>query len=104
LWVSSASIVRLIYVVDLDKFKTAGFPEPGLVDAEIQKSWYFIHAGLTAPNIYPACASLGLAAWFHNCNMFALVEKLALPHRRVPFSNRPTATLVIEQVVLNIAA
>ena len=27
--------VRLIYVADLEKFKTAGFPEPGLYDAEI---------------------------------------------------------------------
>ena len=69
---------RLIYVVDLDKFKTAGFPEPGLYDAEIQKSYYFIDTGLIAQNVYLACASLGLAAWFHNCNKPALAKKLAL--------------------------
>jgi len=69
---------RLIYVVDLDKFKTAGFPEPGLYDAEIQKSYYYVDTGLIAENVYLACASLGLAAWFHNCNKPALTKKLAL--------------------------
>ncbi len=69
---------RLIYVVDLDKFKTAGFPEPGLYDAEIQKSYYFVDTGLIAQNVYLACASLGLASWFHNCNKPALTKKLAL--------------------------
>jgi nitroreductase len=77
---------RLIYVVDLDKFKTAGFPEPGLYDAEIQKSYYFVDTGLIAQNVYLACASLGLAAWFHNCNKPALAEKLSLPpHQRALF-------------------
>ena len=77
---------RLIYVVDLDKFKTAGFPEPGLVDAEIQKSYYFVDTGLIAQNVYLACASLGLVAWFHNCNKPALAKTLSLPlHQRALF-------------------
>jgi SagB-type dehydrogenase family enzyme len=77
---------RLIYVVDLDKFKTAGFPEPGLYDAEIQKSYYFVDTGLIAQNVYLACASLGLAAWFHNCIKTALTKKLALlSNQRVLF-------------------
>ena len=77
---------RLVYVVDLEKFKTAGFPEPGLFDAEIQKSYYFVDCGLIAQNVYLACASLGLAAWFHNCNKPALQKKLALdPHQRALF-------------------
>jgi hypothetical protein len=77
---------RLIYVVDLEKFKTAGFPEPGLVDAEIQKSYYFVDTGLIAQNVYLACASLDLAAWFHNCNKPGLVKTLALqPHQRALF-------------------
>ena len=75
---------RLIYVVDLEKFKTAGFPEPGLFDAEIQKSYYFVDTGLIAQNVYLACASLGLAAWFHNCNKPALQQKLALPPTQHP--------------------
>jgi len=77
---------RLIYVVDLDKFKTAGFPEPGLYDAEIQKSYYFVDTGLIAQNVYLACASLSLAAWFHNCNKPALTKKLSLqPNQRALF-------------------
>jgi hypothetical protein len=75
---------RLIYVVDLEKFKSAGFPEPGLYDAEIQKSYYFVDTGLIAQNVYLACASLGLVAWFHNCNKPALQKKLALPPTQRP--------------------
>ncbi len=77
---------RLIYVVDLERFKTAGFPEPGLYDPEIQKSYYFVDTGLIAQNVYLAAASLGLASWFHNCNRAALEKKLGLkPHQRVLF-------------------
>jgi hypothetical protein len=53
--------VRLIYVVDIDKFKSAGFPEPGLYDPEIQKSYYFVDTGLIAQNVYLAAASS--ASW-----------------------------------------
>jgi SagB-type dehydrogenase family enzyme len=75
--------VRLIYVVDIDKFKSAGFPEPGLYDPEIQKSYYFIDTGLIAQNVYLAATSLGLASWFHNCNRseFAAVFKLEAQKR-----------------------
>jgi nitroreductase len=66
--------VRLIYVVDIDKFKKAGFQEPGLYDSEIQKSYYFVDTGLIAQNVYLAAASLGLASWFHNCNKVELAE------------------------------
>jgi hypothetical protein len=78
--------IRLIYVVDIDKFKNAGFQEPGLHDADVQKSYYFVGTGLIAQNVYLAACSLGLASWFHNCNKAALVKKLALkPHQRVLF-------------------
>jgi len=78
--------VRLIYVVDIDRFKHAGFQEPGLHDPEIQKSYYFVDTGLIAQNVYLAASSLGLAAWFHNCNKAALQEKLYLkPHQRAVF-------------------
>ena len=78
--------IRLIYVVDLDRFKGAGFQEPGLYDAEIQRSYYFVDTGLIAQNVYLAAASLGLASWFHNCNKPALVKKLGLkPHQRALF-------------------
>jgi len=70
--------VRLIYVVDIDKFKSAGFPEPGLYNPEIQKSYYFIDTGLIAQNVYLAASSLGLASWFHNCNKAEVAKVLRL--------------------------
>ena len=78
--------VRLIYVVDIDRFKNAGFQEPGLHNAEIQKSYYFVDTGLIAQNVYIAASSLGLASWFHNCNKAELVKVLRLkPHQRALF-------------------
>lgn len=70
--------VRFIYVVDLDKFNNAGYPEPGLYDPEIQKSYYFVDTGLIAGNVYLAASSQGLATWFHNCNRVVLAKKLKL--------------------------
>jgi nitroreductase len=78
--------VRLIYVVDIDKFKNAGFQEPGLYNAEIQKSYYFVDTGLAAQNVYLAAAALGLAAWFHNCNKPEIAKVLNLkPNQRALF-------------------
>jgi nitroreductase len=70
--------VRLIYVVDIDKFSKAGFQEPGLYDPEIQKSYYYVDTGLIAENVYLFASSQGLATWFHNCNRTALAKKLHL--------------------------
>jgi hypothetical protein len=78
--------VRFIYVVDIDRFKNAGFQEPGLYDPEIQKSYYFVDTGLIAQNVYLASSSLGLASWFHNCNKAALAKELRLkPPQRALF-------------------
>jgi len=78
--------VRFIYVVDIDKFKTAGFPEPGLYDAEIQKSYYFVDTGLIAQNVYLAALALGLGSWFHNCNKTEIAKELKLkPQQRALF-------------------
>ncbi|MGA2639969.1 MAG: nitroreductase family protein [Spirochaetia bacterium] len=70
--------VRLIYVVDRDKFSKAGYQEPGLNDAETQKSYYYVDTGLIAGNAYLFAASQGLATWFHNCNKVELAAKLQL--------------------------
>ena len=70
--------VRLIYVADIAKFAKARFQEPGLKDAEIQKSYYNIGAGLIAGNVYLFAASQGLAAWFHNCDKPGLAKELGL--------------------------
>jgi SagB-type dehydrogenase family enzyme len=78
--------VRLIYVVDIERFKNAGFQEPGLYDPEIQKSYYFVDTGLIAQNVYLASSSLGLASWFHNCNKAAISKELKLKgHQRALF-------------------
>ena len=70
--------VRLIFVVDIGKFSTAGFQEPGLWDVETQKSYYYVDTGLIAANVYLFAASQGLTAWFHNCDRAGLAAKLRL--------------------------
>lgn len=78
--------VHFIYIVDIEKFNKAGYPEPGLYDPEIQKAYYYVDTGLIAQNVYLFAASQGLAAWFHNCNRHALTERLNLrPGQRVLF-------------------
>jgi SagB-type dehydrogenase family enzyme len=71
--------VRLIYVADIDKLaNTAGFQEPGLRDPDVQRSYYYVDTGLIAANVYLFAASIGLAAWFHNCDKSGLSAKLRL--------------------------
>jgi len=78
--------VRLIYIVDLEKFKNAGFQEPGLQDPETQKAYYFVDTGIICGNVYLYAASQGLAAWFHNCDKAALKQLLKLrPTQRILF-------------------
>ena len=79
--------VQLIFVGDIDRLvHTSGFQEPGLLDPEVQKSYYFVDTGLIAGNVYVFAAAEGLAAWFHNCNKPALAAKLNLrPEQRVLF-------------------
>lgn len=69
--------VRLIYVADVNKLSnTSGYKEPGLQDPEVQKSYYFVDTGMIAGNIYLFAATVGLASWFHNCNIPVLTSKL----------------------------
>jgi hypothetical protein len=79
--------VQLIYVVDIDKFiHTSGFQEPGLHNAEVQKSYYFVDTGLIAGNVYLYSASQSLAVWFHNCDKEELKKVLKLrPKQKVLF-------------------
>ncbi len=80
--------VRLVYVADIDRFKNAGFQEPGLYDPEIQKSYYFVDTGLIAQNVYLASSSLGLASWFHNCNKGSFAKQTRLKaHQRPLFGH-----------------
>lgn len=70
--------LRLVYVADVERFYHAGFPEPGLYDPEVQKSYYYVDTGLIAENVFLAAASLGLGAWFHNCDKQGFVEAVGL--------------------------
>jgi len=73
--------VRLVYVADIDRLThTRGFMEPGLQDPDVQRSYYFVDTGLVAANVYLYAASVGLAAWFHNCDRIALKSRLRLPN------------------------
>ncbi len=80
--------VQLIFVADIDRLvRTAGFQEPGLHDAEVQKAYYYVDTGLIAQNVYLFAADSGLAAWFHNCDRQGLSEALLLrPSQRVLFA------------------
>ena len=79
--------VHIIFVADLAKFGKARLQEPGLRDAEIQKSYYNVATGLIAGNVYLFAASQGLAAWFHNCNKAGLAAELKLrPEQRVLYA------------------
>jgi nitroreductase len=71
--------VRLVYVADVDRLaNTSGYAEPGLRDPDVQRSYYYVDTGLIAANVYLFAASLGLAAWFHNCDKPALAAALNL--------------------------
>jgi len=71
--------VRLVYVADIDKLvHTSGYQEPGLRDPDVQRSYYYVDTGLIAANVYLFAASMGLAAWFHNCDKSQLFTKLNL--------------------------
>ncbi|MGA2297032.1 MAG: SagB/ThcOx family dehydrogenase [FCB group bacterium] len=75
----SKAPVRLIFVADINKLvNTSGYKEPGLLDPEVQSSYYFVDTGLIAGNVYLFAASQGLAVWFHNCNKPELTKKLKL--------------------------
>lgn len=75
--------LRIIYVVDIDKFAEAGFQEPGLQNPETQKAYYYVDTGMIAANVYLAAASQGLAAWFHNCDRQGIHSKLRLGKNRL---------------------
>lgn len=79
--------LNLLYVADIERLRsTSGFREPGLLDSEIQKSYYFADTGLIAGNVYIFAASQGLSSWFHNCNKQALSDILKLrPDQRILF-------------------
>jgi len=86
--VEATAPIQLIYVVDVHRLThTAGFAEPGLLDPEVQKSYYYVDTGLIAGNVYLFAAAQGLAAWLHNCDRLDLAQRLGLrAQQRVLFA------------------
>ncbi len=80
--------VRLVYVADVDRLAhTSGYQEPGLRDPDVRRSYYFVDTGMIAANVSLFACSVGLAAWFHNCDRPALEARLNLrPDQRVLFA------------------
>ena len=79
--------VILVFVADVAKYAKARLQEPGLRNAEIQKSYHNVATGLIAGNVYLFAASQGLAAWFHNCNKPGLAALLKLrPQQHVLYA------------------
>jgi len=79
--------VNIFYVVDIAKYGKAPFQEPGLKDADVQKSYYYVATGLIAANVYLFAASQGLAAHFHNCDKQNTPREFKLrPEQRVLFA------------------
>ena len=55
--------------------RVPGARPPG---SRVQKSYYYVDTGLVAQNVYLAAASLGLGAWFHNCDKEAFAQAVGL--------------------------
>lgn len=79
--------LRIFFVVDLSRYVLEGQPDPNIKDPEVQKSYYYMATGLIAQNIYLYAASVGLAAWFHNCDREHTPSEFRLkPEQKVLFA------------------
>ena len=85
---STSAPVHIFYVVDISRFwQGAGQPDPHIGDPEVKKSYYYVDIGMMAQNVALFAASLGLAAWFHNCDREAAGRVFDLsPDQRVLFA------------------
>jgi len=80
--------LNIFYIADLSRYDQGPTqPDRKIGDPEVQKSYYFTDTGFIAQNIYLCSASLGLAAWFHNCDKDNTVVEFKLkPTQRVLFA------------------
>jgi hypothetical protein len=80
--------VNIFYVADLTRYDLGPEqPDRQIGDPEIQKSYYYTDTGFIAQNVYLAAASLGLAAWFHNCDKKNTVKEFGLnANQRILFA------------------
>ena len=70
--------LHLLYVVNVGRYRSAPFQEPGLYDADRRRSYSSVAVGLIAENVELYAASAGLSSWFHNCDRRALKTVLGL--------------------------
>lgn len=80
--------VHIFYVADLDRYDLGpGQPDRSIGDPEVQKSYYYTDTGFIAQNVYLYAASMGLAAWFHNCDKENTIGEFHLkPTQKVLFA------------------
>ena len=79
---------NIFYIADLTRYDLGpDQPDPRIGDPEVQKSYYYTDTGFIAQNVYLFAASVGLAAWFHNCDRENIVTEFKLhPDQRVLFA------------------
>jgi nitroreductase len=80
--------VNIFYIANLSRYDLGpDQPDRAIGDPEVQKSYYYTDTGFIAQNVYLAAASLGLAAWFHNCDKMNTIGEFKLsPQQRVLFA------------------
>jgi hypothetical protein len=80
--------LNIFYIADLSRYDLGpSQPDRSIGDPEVQKSYYYTDTGFIAQNIYLYAASVGLAAWFHNCDKVNTVSEFKLkPAQKVLFA------------------
>jgi SagB-type dehydrogenase family enzyme len=80
--------VNIFYIVDTTRYDLSDRqPDRAIGDPEVQKSYYYTDTGFIAQNVYLYAASIGLAAWFHNCDKTNTVQEFNLkPEQKVLFA------------------
>jgi len=80
--------LNIFYIADISRYDLGpSQPDRSIGDPEVQKSYYYTDTGFIAQNIYLCAASLGLAAWFHNCDKLYTVKEFRLkPAQKVLFA------------------
>ena len=86
---ASTAPLSIFYVADLTRYDLGPEqPDRAIGDPEIQKSYYYTDTGFIAQNVYLYAASMGLAAWFHNCDKENTVSEFRLhPKQKVLFAH-----------------
>lgn len=94
--------LTIIYVADLSRYDLGpDQPDPHIGEPEVQKSYYYTDTGFIAQNVYLYTASIGLAAWFHNCNRDAIRKELSLKDDQLVLFAHSVGYPKDEQLIVN---